>query len=437
MKSINIKNFGILKSAEVKLDGLTVITGVNDSGKSTVGKLLFALVKALNKLNEHTENRKKKNILKEINSLYSLLVDKQDIKKIIHRFYPPDFIKELNKYIESPDFIDIEKNDFDLKFSEREKLLKELNLRTPLTSSFLNRIKELVLEDNQDDEEIIKTFLLSYLQSEFYLQISPKNTDLQTLVEYKEGRNGKEEVLVAFSAKKDNIDSLQYFEPIFFNDATLIESPLLLQIFNLVKNADIIGETESTRPQTHFHIRDLIDKVKNAQNFNENIANEISLNVLSQINTIFKGEFFYNAQKENFYFTKEEAISVEAINTASGIKSFGIFQLLLKANYLNYNNLIIIDEPENHLHPKWQIEYAKMIVELVKNEISVIISSHSPYMIQALKYHSEKNNIQNKTNFYYAEIEENETLSTIKDVTNDLNVIFSKLAEPLKELVWK
>ena len=43
---INIKNVGIVKEASVKLNGLTVIAGENDTGKSTVGKLIFAIVKA-------------------------------------------------------------------------------------------------------------------------------------------------------------------------------------------------------------------------------------------------------------------------------------------------------------------------------------------------------------------------------------------------------
>ena len=41
-----LKNIGMIKEADVKLDGLTVIAGENDTGKSTVGKSLFALLKA-------------------------------------------------------------------------------------------------------------------------------------------------------------------------------------------------------------------------------------------------------------------------------------------------------------------------------------------------------------------------------------------------------
>ena len=39
-----IENIAKIKSAKVKLNGLTVIAGENGSGKSTVGKMLFSVI---------------------------------------------------------------------------------------------------------------------------------------------------------------------------------------------------------------------------------------------------------------------------------------------------------------------------------------------------------------------------------------------------------
>ena len=44
-----INQIGAIEKAEVLLDGLTVIGGENDTGKSTVGKLLFAIVKGISR----------------------------------------------------------------------------------------------------------------------------------------------------------------------------------------------------------------------------------------------------------------------------------------------------------------------------------------------------------------------------------------------------
>ncbi|KPA11805.1 ABC transporter ATP-binding protein, partial [Candidatus Magnetomorum sp. HK-1] len=45
-----IENIGLIQKAEINLNGLTVITGKNDTGKSTIGKILFCMIKAINQV---------------------------------------------------------------------------------------------------------------------------------------------------------------------------------------------------------------------------------------------------------------------------------------------------------------------------------------------------------------------------------------------------
>ena len=42
-----LKNFGKIAEADIKLDGITVICGDNNTGKSTVGKALFSFYNSL------------------------------------------------------------------------------------------------------------------------------------------------------------------------------------------------------------------------------------------------------------------------------------------------------------------------------------------------------------------------------------------------------
>ena len=71
---------------------------------------------------------------------------------------------------------------------------------------------------------------------------------------------------------------------------------------------------------------------------------------------------------------------------------------------------------------------AKIIVDLVKEGVKVLVNSHSPYMIEALQRYSEVEEIEAKTNFYLAEdgyinkVEESNSLT--------LEKIFKKLSEP-------
>ena len=84
--------------------------------------------------------------------------------------------------------------------------------------------------------------------------------------------------------------------------------------------------------------------------------------------------------------------------------------------------MLIWDEPEIHLHPEWQIVFCKLIIELVAKGIPIVVSSHSPYFVQALRYFASAKGIEKDVKYYMAE-ESNETkLSTVKEVTNDLNL---------------
>ena len=63
---LKIQNVNIIKSADIKLNGLTVIVGENDSGKSTVGRVLFSVIKSL-------VNTKASNVRKQEKQLEKLI----------------------------------------------------------------------------------------------------------------------------------------------------------------------------------------------------------------------------------------------------------------------------------------------------------------------------------------------------------------------------
>jgi predicted ATPase len=116
--------------------------------------------------------------------------------------------------------------------------------------------------------------------------------------------------------------------------------------------------------------------------------------------------------------------------TANGIKMFGFLQILILNGTLKKGSTLIFDEPEVHLHPSWQLEYAKMICSIVAEGIKVLVNSHSPYMIEALELFSKKEHIN--SHFYLAhQVDE---ASIIENVSNHLERIYKKLAEPLSRL---
>ena len=49
---LSIKNVGKLKEADVEINGITIIAGENNTGKSTVGKVLWSIFSSFYKINE-------------------------------------------------------------------------------------------------------------------------------------------------------------------------------------------------------------------------------------------------------------------------------------------------------------------------------------------------------------------------------------------------
>lgn len=57
---LTVENIGIIKKANVTIDGLTVIAGNNDTGKSTIGKIYFQLLSRLVDIKKTLKKIKKK-----------------------------------------------------------------------------------------------------------------------------------------------------------------------------------------------------------------------------------------------------------------------------------------------------------------------------------------------------------------------------------------
>ena len=70
---LQIQNVGKISSANIKLNSLTVVAGINDSGKSTIGKTLFLAIKALANSKNRTTEDKTQRINECVAELYSIL----------------------------------------------------------------------------------------------------------------------------------------------------------------------------------------------------------------------------------------------------------------------------------------------------------------------------------------------------------------------------
>ena len=101
--------------------------------------------------------------------------------------------------------------------------------------------------------------------------------------------------------------------------------------------------------------------------------------------------------------------------------------LLIEKGFIEKDTVLVLDEPEVHLHPKWQLEYARVIIELVKNGVKVVVATHSPYMVEMLEVLSLKEDID--TDFYVPK-ELNDYIEFKNLKCGDLQSIYQLLSEP-------
>ena len=326
---LQLKNIGMIKEANVKIDGLTVIAGENDTGKSTVGKALFLAYNSMS--------------LEPISNT--------------ELFGTEDIINLGRKNIYG------------------EQIKNNIFSKNSFNSSSLIRI---VYDNN------------------------------------------------FFEYNDRFIHDTLYKKDIKIANIAFIETPLVWNLQNLFRTSiDIESHLKTLGEDIDipypFLIKDLYYKLSTQQKYTEDWTNLYNKRIASIIDGEFRkdedGIFRFYRQNKKF----------DLIDIATGIKTFGIIQILLNNNRLNSYSLLILDEPEVHLHPKWQLEMAKVIVELVKNGVKIVVNSHSPYMIEALKRYSEVEEIEDKTNFYLAEDGYIEYQESLED-------IFEKLVLPIREL---
>ena len=81
-------------------------------------------------------------------------------------------------------------------------------------------------------------------------------------------------------------------------------------------------------------------------------------------------------------FTDNNGTDVDVSELSSGEKQI-VFRLgfILKNLDSTENCVVFIDEPEISLHPKWQLQFKKILLEIFHDKnVQIIIATHSPYI---------------------------------------------------------
>ena len=101
--------------------------------------------------------------------------------------------------------------------------------------------------------------------------------------------------------------------------------------------------------------------------------------------TIFTRRFL--SRRTQWTFARQDGHGpIPLEECATGIKSLSILNLLYKKGCLGRKTLLVVDEPEAHLHPQWILEYAKILVQLNRRlGVRLLVTTHSPDMLNAIR----------------------------------------------------
>lgn len=427
---VQLQNIGIIEEADIKVDGITLIAGQNDSGKSTVGKVLYALTRGMN-IDEDSFNSSKIDFIRQrIRDLRILLTrvkpSNEEDERILEVF--------INEILESENSIF---DNFRISIREsrapfnQDELISELASINDLISSFSdetikNRLSNIIEEINNrisisfDSIEVKHYEIETFFRNEFGNQIQNKFNKSESHV-LTEGGKSSQKIIFDENVSFEGFDAMSNF---YYDDVIFIESPMKLHdrsFFNFGSNV---------KREKNIHLNSKIfQPEKETDIFSDRKEKFEKLKAI--ILGIVKGEFDINKRGELVY--KKSDVEFDLSNVATGIKSFGVLQMLIQKDILNQNTLLIIDEPEVHLHPNWQVKYAEILVKLSQElNIPMVLTSHSPYFIEALEAFSKKH--KQPTNFYFSEKNPDGLSSKIIDVTEDITPILSSISEAFYEI---
>lgn len=423
---LEINNFSKIKKADIQINGITVICGDNNTGKSTVGKILFSIFDS----NKDKYQKIKEELFKEITSIF--INNNIDVcqyehyisKKILKEVY--SIIKEIN-YFKNTDNVSIDsiknivQKIFDYSFYDflRNTSTNKIETYDNIIDNISNDIEKTLRNPyNKIMQEVSKRYFNEIFKNQIN-NLHQKESTASLELEIKNKKMNidfKNNECIKFEEEFDIINNIYY-----------IDNPFILDEINNNKDKyNLITKKlidSLTKDYTENMYRNVFSAVKN---------NDIIQKLEELLKNITTGEIIKN---NGLYYLKEDNIDIVFDNLSAGLKSFVIIKMLLSNTSLKENDILILDEPEIHLHPKWQLIYAELIVLLHKYlNLIVIITSHSPYFVDSINRYSKLHKIDDKVNFYLSELEKDNKNTIIKNVNENIDLIYKKMYEPINTL---
>ena len=463
---LHLDKVGIIDNSNVFVDGLTVVTGINSSGKTTVGRVVYSIVSALGNAERDFQIASKSFLCNKLELIRKALgaVEVFQYRHINKKYKTDDnpiSVLSTRGYL----FFDLDLlfRFFDdvhiaLKSLTRDEFFSILNNLDPDYNSYRDYLTNEITEDvfSQRVNEAIKIWeeaynvinvpngyglfiknnVKDYLNYEFNNQIKPVKAH-RAVPKIKLTDNKS----VVLDLRIENKNSIVFTDNSTFQlpvtTCIFIDNPFVIDKLDEVdmhRGLRYVKTNESVISNRFIEPHDSkLSKLINSENKNffEIVdTNNRLKNVFGKINEIVPGEF-YESSEGIFYVDDGTKLSVK--NLATGSKMFFILKMLLHNGAIDEKTILVLDEPESHLHPEWINKFAEILVLLINDvKVKVLLTTHSPNLLLALNYYAKKSNLSNKAHFYIAEREGD--YSKLKCIDGNIGEGYSHLSLPLIEM---
>lgn len=414
---LRINNVAKIKEATINIDGITVIAGENNTGKSTIGKLLFAIFNSMNNMDEKIEQKRSN----EIYQIFNLLIQNYVVQNGTNQTEYRKYTAYLRRFAEHA-----RENSEDIH-QYVKNFITSLGLinSTSELSEFINECT-LKLEAiiGVSDKKVMTEVITRWFNKVFQNQISPLVKEgMQSEINL----NVKKKELKYVFKENACIDWDSEFS--ILHQAFYIDNPFVV---DYMSDRFVRSNMKITDVHLLGHLsrkeEDLLDGI-----FDTVIAKDKLDDIYTMLEGLLEGKIIENQEGEYCLKSNQYSKPINIKNLSTGLKSFTLIKRLLENGSLKEKDILVLDEPEIHLHPDWQLAYAELIVLLQKKfDLSMIITTHSPYFLDAIDVFSAKHQMSDRVNYYLAE--NAGAVSYLRDVTENIDAIYKKLSDPMQKL---
>jgi predicted ATPase len=386
--SYEVHNLAKIKKAKIDVKDLTIFVGKNSTNKSYMAHTLYILNKTLNKFKSELFQQiyidklffefinQNKETLNEIKNVDKQIKEKKNNSLIDEDNFIPEFIREVT---------------FDFANHDISKLYNKIY------DFLVDTIISTIDKSFNANQEIIKKIVFLKLDK-IYI-----DTPTKIKIESFEEENDYKIIIrkIFFDICKE-FHKLKICEEEFYFPAS--RTGFVLAFDEIVSGVlrDRFGgqptATKLTEPTIDF-ISGFADikSGKFGDDFDLNLfAEKRDIKSKDKMKSLFefiekriiKGKIIEDKKDQNytqFYLQPSNGSNkLELHLTSSATVELLPLVIFLKHFSKIENRFLVIEEPEAHLHPKAQIEMARLIVMLVNTGAKVLITTHSDYILNEL-----------------------------------------------------